>query len=203
MLRNHECPPLPFSLFLCLSLVHERISPFLTRVNTHRYLLQLGQYETIRPTFELARKICEHHGDALKDLLADLIFSYAKYGADTNMEAKEVFGLSMQFHELRKELNDGTMESREDLATSHTSLAQGYLLLDRPGEALEHCLICIKIEAEIPYNKEHGIMSQFAHIYQAWVMCGLNKYEEAAKLCLKVIAYRKEKFGPQDTESPK
>ncbi|KAK0645418.1 hypothetical protein B0T16DRAFT_411136 [Cercophora newfieldiana] len=167
------------------------------------YLVQAAQYDTARPTFELAKKICEHHGDAMRDLLADIAFSYARYGEETNMDAQEVFDYCLQFHELRKELNDGTIESREDLATSHTSLAQGFLLLDRPEEAVEHCRTCIEMEAEFPDHKEHGTMSQFAHIYQAWGMCGLGKYEDAARLCHKVIAYREKKFGPNDTESIK
>jgi len=165
--------------------------------------VQGAQYAPALPVFELAMKICMDHGDRMKDILADTAFSYARYGEETNMNPQTVFGYCLQFHELRKELNDGTIESREDVATSHTSLAQGYLLLDQPDKAVEHCQTCIDLEAEFPDHKEHGVMSQFAHIYQAWGMCGLKNYAQAAELCLKVIQYRTKRFGAQDKESIK
>lgn len=139
----------------------------------------------------------------MNDLLADTAFSYARYGEETNMDPKSVFDYCLQFHELRKELNDGSIEGLQDVSTSHTSLAQGYLLLEQPEEAVKQCQMCMDIEANFPEQKEEGVISQFANIYQAWGMCGLKRYEEAAKLCLKVIDYRAKKFGPQDKESIK
>jgi hypothetical protein len=148
-------------------------------------------------------RICADHGSHMKDLLADTAFSYARYGEETNMDPQTVFAYCMQFHTLRKELYDGTIASREDLATSHTSLAQGYLLLDQPAEAVRQCQTCIELEAKLPDHKTHGVMSQFAHIYQAWGMCGLGNYAQAAALCEKVVAYRETRFGARDQESIK
>ncbi|KAK4221667.1 hypothetical protein QBC38DRAFT_513436 [Podospora fimiseda] len=167
------------------------------------YLVQESQYDSVKPVFELAIKICKDHGDEMNDLLADTAFSYARYGEETNMDPQLVFDYCLQFHELRKQLDDGSMESIQDLATSHTSLSQGYLLLEQPEEAVKQCQMCMDIEANFPEQKDEGVISQFAHIYQAWGMCGLKKYEEAARLCLKVIDYRTKNFGPQDKESIK
>ncbi len=47
------------------------------------------------------------------------------------MEPTKVFNYGLQFHEIRKELDDDSQASYEDLVTSHNSLAQGYLLLDK------------------------------------------------------------------------
>jgi hypothetical protein len=165
--------------------------------------VQAAQCDSARPFFDLAMRICADHGSPMKDLLADTAFSYARYGEETNMDPQTVFAYYMQFHTLRKELDDGTIASREDLATSHTSLAQGYLLLDQPAGPVRHCQTCIELEAKLPDHKTHGVMSQFAHIYQAWGMCGLGNYAQAAALCEKVIAYREMRFGPRDQESIK
>lgn len=168
-----------------------------------RYLVQGAQYASVPPVIELALKVCEGHGDEMKELLADTAFSYARYGEETNMDPQVVFKYCLQFHNMRKELDDGTLESREDVATSHTSLAQGHLLLDQFEDAVNHCQACINLEAEFPNHIKEGIMSQFAHIYQAWAWIGLGDYAQAAALCLKVIEYRARKFVPDDQGSIK
>ncbi|ERS95526.1 hypothetical protein HMPREF1624_08042 [Sporothrix schenckii ATCC 58251] len=168
---------------------------------TGYYLILSAQHGAVDKILDLAIGICEAYGDDMRDLLANTKFSYARFGGETNMDPKRVLGYCMDYHTIRKALDDGSLESREDVASSHTSLAQGYLFLDQFEAALEHCQTCIAIEAALPGHE--GVLSQFAHIYQAWALYGLQRDEEAAKLSMVVIQYRTTKFGQDDTESVK
>ncbi|KJR86769.1 uncharacterized protein SPSK_02194 [Sporothrix schenckii 1099-18] len=168
---------------------------------TGYYLILSAQHGAVDKILDLAIGICEAYGDDMRDLLANTKFSYARFGGETNMDPKRVLGYCMDYHTIRKALDDGSLESREDVASSHTSLAQGYLFLDQFEAALEHCQTCIAIEAALPGHE--GVLSQFAHIYRAWALYGLQRDEEAAKLSMVVIQYRTTKFGQDDMESVK
>ncbi|KAL6828080.1 hypothetical protein V8C40DRAFT_243423 [Trichoderma camerunense] len=167
------------------------------------YLVQSAQYDPVLPMFNLAMSISQSHGDIMKDLLADTAFSLARYGEETNMDPHKVFEYCDLYHRLSKELNDGSTARVQNLATSHTSLAQAYLLLDRYEKAAEHCIKCIAIEDDYPDHKSGAWMSQFAHIYLAWAEHGMGNYAKAIALTSKVIEFRMRTFGPDDTESIK
>ncbi|KAL7928385.1 P-loop containing nucleoside triphosphate hydrolase protein [Trichoderma chlorosporum] len=168
-----------------------------------RYLVQSAQYDPVLPMFNLAMSISQSHGDTMKDLLADTAFSLARYGEETNMNPHKVFEYCDLYHRLSKELNDGSTARVQNLATSHTSLAQAYLLLDNYDKAAEHCNKCIAIEDDFPDHKSGAWMSQFAHIYLAWAEHGMKNYAKAIALASKVIGFRMRTFGPDDTESIK
>jgi len=136
----------------------------------------------------------------MNDMMADTAFIFARYGEETNMDRKTVYDYSLQCHYLWKDLVNGTTEYLEDLTMSHTSLAQGYLLRDKPDKAVEHCQESIRIRAEF---RNDGSICELAHILQAWGMCGLGNYDQAALLCEAVIQYRAERFGPEDRSSIK
>ncbi|KAL6820101.1 hypothetical protein J3E69DRAFT_357520 [Trichoderma sp. SZMC 28015] len=156
-----------------------------------RYLVQSAQYDPVLPMFNLAMSISQSHGDIMKDLLADTAFSLARYGEETNMDPHKVFEYCDLYHRLSKELNDGSTARVQNLATSHTSLAQAYLLLDRYEKAAEHCIKCIAIEDDYPDHKS------------AWAEHGMGNYAKAIALTSKVIEFRMRTFGPDDTESIK
>jgi hypothetical protein len=59
------------------------------------------------------------------------------------------------------------------------------------------------MESALPDHINDGVISQFAHIYQAWGWFGLGEYEKAAELVLIVIQYRQSRFGENDEESIK
>ncbi|KAL7894387.1 hypothetical protein HDV63DRAFT_396846 [Trichoderma sp. SZMC 28014] len=167
------------------------------------YLVQSAQYDPVLPMFNLAMSISRSRGDAMKDLLADTAFSLARYGEETNMNTQKVFEYCDLYHRLSKELNDGSRARVQNLATSHTSLAQAYLLLDSYDKAAEHCKQCIALEDDFPDHKSGAWMSQFAHIYLAWAEHGMGNYTKAIALASKVIEFRMRTFGPDDTESIK
>ncbi|KAK1246212.1 hypothetical protein MKX08_000014 [Trichoderma sp. CBMAI-0020] len=167
------------------------------------YLVQSAQYDPVLPMFDLALSISQSYGDAMKDLLADTTFSLARYGEETNMNPHKVFEYCNTYHRLSKELNDGSRARVQNLSTSHTSLAQAYLLLDNYGKAAEHCKKCIAIEDDFPDHRSGAWMSQFAHIYLAWAEHGMGNYTKAIMLASKVIDFRMRTFGPDDTESIK
>lgn len=166
-------------------------------------MVQSAEYDSVHTLFELAMKVCEEQGEEMKDLLADTAFSYARYGEETNMDPQKVYQYCLQFHQIRQELLDGSDPTLQDLATSHTSLAQGYLLLDKYADAVRHCKQCIELELGISDPLVQGTMSQFAHIYQAWGWWGLKQYGQAAGLATMVIEYRAKTFGADDVESIK
>ncbi|UKZ88688.1 uncharacterized protein TrAFT101_004431 [Trichoderma asperellum] len=89
------------------------------------YLVQSSNYATAQPIFKVTLKICKQYGNQLKRYLADTLFSYARYGEETNMDPQRVYEYCLQFHNICLELDDGSISCREDVATSHTSLAQG------------------------------------------------------------------------------
>ena len=147
---------------------------------------------------ETAMGICEQHKDEMIELFADTAFSFARYGEEINMNPQRVYQYCLQFHQLSMRLDDGSRKRIEDVATSHTSLAQGFLLLDNPAAAVAHCKRCIEIEESLGEP-----LSQFAHIYGAWGLYGLQKYDEASTMSTKVIEYRKKTFGENDKQSIK
>ncbi|UKZ61396.1 uncharacterized protein TrAtP1_002661 [Trichoderma atroviride] len=167
------------------------------------YLVQSAQYDPVLPMFDLALSISQSYGDAMKDLFADTTFSLARYGEETNMNPHKVFEYCDIYHRLSKESNDGSRARVQNLSTSHTSLAQAYLLLDNYDKAAEHCKKCIAIEDDFPDHKSGAWMSQFAHIYLAWAEHGMGNYTKAITLASKVIEFRMHTFGPDDTESIK
>ncbi|KAK7427790.1 hypothetical protein QQZ08_005728 [Neonectria magnoliae] len=97
--------------------------------------------------------------------------------------------------------DDNTQKCLEDVATSHTSLAQGYLLLDQFQPTIEHCQKCISLGARLPDVQSSDAIPQFALIYQAWGWLGLGDYGKAADLASQVIQFRENKFGPNDKQS--
>ncbi|KAH8125262.1 hypothetical protein LI328DRAFT_167514 [Trichoderma asperelloides] len=200
----YEMEALPIdnaSGFVKLFCVLSHITVLKYQLIVQRYLVQSSNYATAQPIFELTLKICKQYGNQLKRYLADTLFSYARYGEETNMDPQRVYEYCLQFHNICLELDDGSISCREDVATSHTSLAQGYLLLDKYEEAVKHCKECIILEQTLPDHLHEGVISQFAHIYQAWAWLGLKQYSKAAGLSLTVIEYRKMKFKENDVES--
>jgi tetratricopeptide (TPR) repeat protein len=118
-------------------------------------------------------------------------------------DPKRVYQYCQQQNNLFKKLNDGSITGMEDLATSHTSLAQGYLLLDDYANAVSHCDKCIELESDMEDIKSGQAMNQFANIYASWGHYGLGEYTKAAERLLQVLEFRQRRYGIDDTESIK
>lgn len=166
-------------------------------------MVQRAEYEPASPIFELCLAICEEHKEELEDILGDTLFAYARYGEEINIDPQRVYNYCWRYHELCKQRNDGTQARREDLATSHTSLAQGYLLLDDWEPAVEHCRKCAELDSKLPEVVRGDDFPQFAYIFEAWGLYGLERYDNAEKLLVIVIDFRTRRFGENDKLSPK
>lgn len=147
-----------------------------------------------------ALSICEADPEKMADLLSDTLFSLARYGEEINMAPQKLWDYSQRHLKLCEKLNDGSPDKLADLATAHTGLAQGYLLLDNYSEAVRECQLCMDIDPEVVAGREVG---QFASIYKAWGHHGLGQNDEAALLLDSVIEYRKKQYGPDDINSTK
>ncbi|KUJ16719.1 uncharacterized protein LY89DRAFT_63258 [Mollisia scopiformis] len=169
------------------------------------YLVQRAEYKAAKPLFEIALSICESNQSQMLDLLADTLFSYARYGEETSTAPELVRDYSARHLELCRILDDGSLNKHEDVGTAHTGLGKAYLLLDRNEEAVNEFQQCINIDSESPDIISGDALSQFALIYQAWAYIGLGpeRYNDAVSNLDKVIEFRKLKFGVNDVQSPK
>lgn len=139
----------------------------------------------------------------MPDLLADTLFSFARYGEETNMNPNQVFQFCSRHFALCSAANNDSLTAREDLATAHTGLAQAYLLLDDYAKAVEECQKCRVLDSQLPDVISGAAFPQFSNIYEAWGLFGLTRYDEAASLLLDVVRFRERKFGVNDTQSVK
>ncbi|KAG5820419.1 hypothetical protein H9Q74_000613 [Fusarium xylarioides] len=175
------------------------------------YLTQHGHHPDAGPLFDTARDICEQNQPELDDDLATTLFAMARWGVETGADANEVLSISRELLEIRKQKHDISCKSDKevnldvlkDLATAHTGMSQALLLLDRYQEAFDSAQRCIDLEAVLPEIVEGKAINQFAMIYQALALFGLERYDDAANLMDEIIAFRVRQFGSEDKNSIK
>lgn len=172
-----------------------------------RYLTQTGQHQSARPLFEKALQICNRNESRMRPELVDTLFSFARFGAETNMDPHMVLEFGQRILRIREDMYHQMPSDQflSNVATAHTGIAQAYLLLDRYSEAIKHAEQCILVESTHPDMVAGTAINQFAKIFQAWALAGLGEqwYDEAADTALEVIHFREKMYGKDDTKSPK
>ncbi|KAK3294489.1 P-loop containing nucleoside triphosphate hydrolase protein [Chaetomium fimeti] len=161
------------------------------------YLVQGAQYMPALSALELAVKICNDHGDGMKDLLADTLFLYARCGEKTNMDLQTVIGYCLQglAHRIKNPLSMEYCWSRR----------RGVLV------ARSHFIQAIDIFKRSPYHKPELAralykISCFYNLRKA--MCGLEAAEapdreRAVEMYYELcpLAAANERLGEKDFDS--
>lgn len=172
-------------------------------VPTSRYLVERSEWKAADPMLRMALDICEQYENELTELLAKILFGLAKFGSWTNMPLENVYKYSIRHHEICRKLDDGSLTSKERLASAESNLGMACMLIGEYNKAIEHCRVSEELDKENPETIAGQGWPHFARIYRAWALAALGHYEEAEGLLMETIKWRAKTYGPDDTKSVK
>ncbi|KAH8591407.1 P-loop containing nucleoside triphosphate hydrolase protein, partial [Bisporella sp. PMI_857] len=166
------------------------------------YLFEIGYCESSFPLLECALKLCEKHATNLevKTLLADILFSLSSFSAEKN-QPQDALQYASRHLDIRMQVEKEKPHLGRHAGLAYTEMALGLLLNGEYEAAIRYSrdgkAILIKLEA----FKAGKYWPDFAVIHEAISLIALGRGSEAIPMLKDSIAFRENKYGPNDTES--
>ena len=140
------------------------------------------------------------HGQDDQVLLADILFCLSTLFADQS-QAGEALKYSARHFDVRMKIERKKHAIGRHGGLAYTELGLAYLLNDRFEEAINVCRAGKALLVELPLFKEGKYWPDFAVIHEVLSLMGLQRDNEALPLLQEALNFRRNRYGPDDTQS--